>query len=294
MVSDDTEKKVKENEHFYKQKGGDSRMKLKAFMTGAALALAAAVCFMPARAEAAPEIMPDGTVFDGEYYAANNPDVVAAMGTDTAALFAHYQVCGKTEGRLATAASGDGFDAAYYAAKYPQVASVMGTDENMLFFHYAVCGKTEGRFPNQAAENGKTAATVAADNSTNVNSYEYKLSMAKKAADYVNAKRAEEGKTALQWSDALAEAAMARAAELVESNSENRPNGSSFKSLLREKGISYDEADQCYIVGLENPDEAVRNWSKGNKKDVLLGRYKKMAVGYDPNASGCWVLIVIK
>ena len=62
------------------------KMKLKAFMTGAALALAAAVCLAPAKAEAAPEIMPDGTVFDGEYYAENNPDVVAAMGTDTAAL----------------------------------------------------------------------------------------------------------------------------------------------------------------------------------------------------------------
>lgn len=274
-------------------------MKLKAFMTGAALALAAAVCLAPAKAEAAPEIMPDGTVFDGEYYAANNPDVVAAMGTDTAALYAHYQVCGKTEGRLATAASADGFDAAYYAAKYPQVAAVMGTDANMLFFHYAVCGKTEGRFPNQAAENGKPAAaastTTAADSSVNVNTYDYKLSMAKKAADYVNAKRAEEGKGELLWSDSLAEVAMIRAAELAESNSEKRPNGQSFKSLLQEKGISYDEAGQCIIVGLENPDEAVRNWSRGDsKKDVLLGKYKKMAVGYDPHAGGSWVLIVTK
>ena len=272
-------------------------MKLKALMTGAALALAAAVCFVPVKAEAAPEIMPDGEVFDAEYYAANNPDVVAAMGTSTAALYAHYQVCGKTEGRLATAASGDGFDAAYYAAKYPQVAAEMGTGANMLFFHYAVCGKKEGRFPNQAAESGKpaTATATATDANVNVNSYDYKLSMAKKAADYVNAKRAEEGKGELQWSDALAEVAMIRAAELAESNSENRPNGQSFKSLLQEKGISYDEAGQCIIVGLENPDEAVRNWSRGeNKKDVLLGRYKKMAVGYDPYGGGSWVLIVIK
>jgi uncharacterized protein YkwD len=274
-------------------------MKLKAFMTGAALALAAAVCLAPAKAEAAPEIMPDGTVFDGEYYAENNPDVVAAMGTDTAALYAHYQVCGKTEGRLATAASADGFDAAYYAAKYPQVAAVMGTDANMLFFHYAVCGKTEGRFPNQAAENGKPAAaastTAATDNSTNVNTYDYKLSMAKKAADYVNAKRAEENKGAFQWSESLTEVAMIRAAELAESNSENRPNGQSFKSLLQEKGISYDEAGQCIIVGLENPDEAVRNWSRGDsKKDVLLGKYKKMGIGYDPYGGGSWVLIVTK
>ena len=221
------------------------------------------------------------------------------MGTDTAALYAHYQVCGKTEGRLATAASADGFDAAYYATKYPQVAAVMGTDANMLFFHYAVCGKTEGRFPNQAAENGKPAAaastTAATDNSTNVNTYDYKLSMAKKAADYVNAKRAEENKGAFQWSESLTEVAMIRAAELAESNSEKRPNGQSFKSLLQEKGISYDEAGQCIIVGLENPDEAVRNWSRGDsKKDVLLGKYKKMGIGYDPYGGGSWVLIVTK
>ena len=31
---------------------------------------------------AAPEAMPDGTTFDAEFYAANNPDVVAVYGTD--------------------------------------------------------------------------------------------------------------------------------------------------------------------------------------------------------------------
>lgn len=39
---------------------------------------------------AAPAIMPDGELFDAEYYAEHNPDVVAAIGTDMHALYAHY------------------------------------------------------------------------------------------------------------------------------------------------------------------------------------------------------------
>ena len=49
---------------------------------------------------AEPEVMPDGTVFDAEYYAQANPDVAAAFGTDTAALYQHYVKYGKAEGRL--------------------------------------------------------------------------------------------------------------------------------------------------------------------------------------------------
>lgn len=48
---------------------------------------------------AKPLMMSDGTVFDAEYYAQNNPDVAAVCGTDTAALYGHYQDYGKAEGR---------------------------------------------------------------------------------------------------------------------------------------------------------------------------------------------------
>ena len=51
-------------------------------------------------AQAAPETMPDGTIFDAEYYASENPDVVAVMGKDANLLYIHYQVFGKNEGRL--------------------------------------------------------------------------------------------------------------------------------------------------------------------------------------------------
>ncbi|MDE7478614.1 MAG: CapA family protein [Lachnospiraceae bacterium] len=51
---------------------------------------------------AAPERMPDGTIFDSDYYAYTYPDVVAELGTDTSALYQHYVNFGKTEGRFAT------------------------------------------------------------------------------------------------------------------------------------------------------------------------------------------------
>lgn len=49
---------------------------------------------------AAPVEMPDGTMFDAEYYAQQNPDVVKALGSTQEALYQHYVQYGKEEGRL--------------------------------------------------------------------------------------------------------------------------------------------------------------------------------------------------
>lgn len=54
---------------------------------------------------AAPETMPDGTVFDAEYYAETNPDVVLALGMDKNALYQHFKNFGQKEGRMPAAAS---------------------------------------------------------------------------------------------------------------------------------------------------------------------------------------------
>lgn len=48
---------------------------------------------------AAPRTMSDGGIFDPEYYAASNPDVTAALGTDANTLYNHYLQYGKNEGR---------------------------------------------------------------------------------------------------------------------------------------------------------------------------------------------------
>ncbi len=115
-------------------------------------------------AAAAPKTMPDGGIFDAEYYAQNNPDVVAVLGTDENVLYQHYLTSGKLEGRkpyadtaattaqitgaYITLADGTVFDAAYYAAANPDVAAVLGTDAATLAQHYVNSGKAEGRKPN--------------------------------------------------------------------------------------------------------------------------------------------------
>lgn len=114
-------------------------------------------------AAAAPKTMADGGMFDAEYYAQNNPDVVAVLGTDENILYQHYLTSGRLEGRqpyapgaataqtmgaFVTLPDGTLFDAAYYAAANPDVAAVLGTDAAVLAQHYTTSGKAEGRKPN--------------------------------------------------------------------------------------------------------------------------------------------------
>ena len=123
-------------------------------------------------AAAAPKTMPDGGIFDAEYYAQNNPDVVAVLGTDENVLYQHYLTSGRLEGRkpyadnvqagagtgattgaYVTLPDGTIFDATYYAAAYPDVAAVIGTDALVLAQHYTTSGKAEGRKPNAGTVN---------------------------------------------------------------------------------------------------------------------------------------------
>ena len=128
---------------------------------------------------AAPQTMADGGVFDAEYYAANNPDVVAVFGTDANMLYQHYITCGKAEGRLpyangtTSAASavpaasaavvmpdGTVFDPVFYAQNNPDVVAAFGTSANALYNHYVNYGRKEGRLP--AAPGTTVAASNAA------------------------------------------------------------------------------------------------------------------------------------
>lgn len=97
---------------------------------------------------AAPKTMPDGNVFDAEYYAQNNPDVVAALGTDEAALYQHYVNYGMAEGRLPYAA-----DAAAPAAQ-PAARSV--TQEALN-----AAAKTHNYYKGISSEQAGLADTIA-------------------------------------------------------------------------------------------------------------------------------------
>ncbi len=101
--------------------------------------------------------------FDPAYYAAQNPDVVQAVGEDEAALELHYSTFGAAEGRAANAqeaadrsaaarnaktpVSFEEFDPAYYAEQNPDVTALLGTDPSALYAHYVLFGAAEGRLP---------------------------------------------------------------------------------------------------------------------------------------------------
>ena len=95
-------------------------------------------------------------VFDAEYYASAYPDVVAVVGTDAKALYAHYLTCGINEGRNASAT----FNLDAYIAANPDLVAVYGTDSNNVidyFIHYTGFGVNEGRI---ATIDAATAAGI--------------------------------------------------------------------------------------------------------------------------------------
>ena len=109
--------------------------------------------------------------FDAAYYAAQNPDVVAAVGNDAAMLELHYNTFGAAEGRMANAEDAaakagrnsvvgiEAFDAAYYAAQNPDVAAIYGDDVLSLYTHYINFGAAEGRAPSAAAAEASAKKT---------------------------------------------------------------------------------------------------------------------------------------
>jgi len=99
------------------------------------------------------------TDFDADFYAARNPNIVAAIGDDPQDLKRHYLQFGvadtvysgdDTQGRLGNpnqvvAPPSETFDGAFYAANNPDVVSVYGTAPDRLYRHFIDYGQAEGR-----------------------------------------------------------------------------------------------------------------------------------------------------
>ena len=80
-------------------------------------------------------------VFNPPFYSEKYPDLKAAFGTDSAALWAHFQMFGMYEFRQASSE----FDPIHYKERYPDVAAAYGDNNPMYYFHYVAFGKAEGR-----------------------------------------------------------------------------------------------------------------------------------------------------
>ncbi len=233
---------------------------------------------MGTTAYAKPELMPDNTLFDAEYYAQVNPDVASALGTDINALYQHYLMYGKSEGRAAVSPENDltdltvpneEFDATFYAYANPDVVAALGTNADVLYQHYIQYGKAEGRL-------GKVPTAQKNGGIVSENSY------ARQVLDIVNRERAAVGLSALSWSDELANAANIRAKEMVILCEHTRPNGTSCFTVFDECGIKYRCAGENIAWGQTTPEEVMEDWmnSPEHRANILKGDYGKLGVSY--------------
>ena len=87
------------------------------------------------------EDMDYSAIYDYEYYAAHNPDVIAAMGSDEEAVLMHFVKYGMEEGRRGNA----DFNVKSYKARYEDLQEAYGDDWKAYYLHYIKYGLEEGR-----------------------------------------------------------------------------------------------------------------------------------------------------
>ena len=82
------------------------------------------------------------TLFDADYYAYTNYDVVEALGSNYDALFNHFCDCGIWEGRKGW----PDFDPSAYASAYPQLKEAYGNNILAYYLDYYNTGIAQGRY----------------------------------------------------------------------------------------------------------------------------------------------------
>ena len=102
----------------------------------------------------ATSVLGTSAAFDPVYYAAQNPDVVKALGNSPAMLKLHYDMFGRKEARMSNKNDVEGqlrrlFNADDYAKLFPDVKKAFGNDKEAMFNHYIAFGLLEGRRPSE-------------------------------------------------------------------------------------------------------------------------------------------------
>lgn len=97
----------------------------------------------------------------------------------------------------------------------------------------------------------------------------------------VNAARAQNGLSALTLDANMNRAAAVRAAELAQSFSHTRPNGSRGLTALNEAGVSYRTAGENIASGQQSAQAVVSAWmnSSGHRANILSSLFGRMGVG---------------
>lgn len=111
---------------------------------------------------------------------------------------------------------------------------------------------------------------------------------AQAVVELVNEERAKEGLSPLSIDQSLCEAAEIRAAEIQESFSHTRPDGTSCFTALDEVGASYRKAGENLALGQSSPEQAVRDWmnSPGHRKNIMNSAYSRIGVAVQAASRG--------
>ena len=116
------------------------------------------------------------------------------------------------------------------------------------------------------------------DSDNNANAAEF----ASEVTKYVNIERENVGLQPLELDENLCRVANMRAVEIVQSFSHERPDGTSWYTLLREENIPYHIAGENIAAGFATPEKVVNAWmkSEGHRANILSSDFKKIGIGF--------------
>ncbi|MBO5238939.1 MAG: Ig-like domain-containing protein [Lachnospiraceae bacterium] len=137
--------------------------------------------------------------------------------------------------------------------------------------------------------NGNASGNSTTESTTEAvaNSY-YMDSYAEQVLTIVNERRAEQGLAPLTMNYTLVSAAKVRAAEITQSFSHTRPNGTSCFTAFSEAGVSYWGAGENIAGGQGSPESVMNSWmnSEGHRANIMNSDFTQIGIAcyYDPNS----------
>ena len=148
-------------------------------------------------------------------------------------------------------------------------------------------GSTGGSSSGSSTGSGSSGGGSSSGGST-ASAY-YMDSYAEQVLSLVNAERANAGLAPLSMNYTLVSASKVRAAEITQSFSHTRPNGSSCFTAYDEAGVSYWGAGENIAAGQWSPESVMNSWmnSPGHRANILDGSFTQIGIAcyYDPNSS---------
>lgn len=128
----------------------------------------------------------------------------------------------------------------------------------------------------------------------------YNREFADKAVELINAERAKEGLSALKKDASVTSLADIRAKETVSKFSHQRPDGSSWMTILTDNNVQFNAAAENIAEGNSTPEQVVKAWldSPVNRASIMNGDYNKIGMScyVDKNTQYVyyWNQIIVK